>query len=413
MECERDFIRFLHWTGAMVALGALLAVMLVLVVDPYRIYHLVDWPGFNHIKPAPERYQEEIKLSAARALHANLIMLGNSRAEIGFNPDTRYFAAHGYSAYNLAISGSGIATARRQFDYIRSAGEKPAVVLLGLEFIDFLLDPALAPAPYRAPQTRHAVDGWEWQFDAIFSLNSASDAIKTLLIQRRPEAETVTARGFNPLLEYRKFAREGGYYSIFQQRAAENARSYVRKPRGVISPLTGSSQEWQELRGIFAALPPDKTEVALIIYPYHAQILAMFEQIGLWPAFDEWKSLLAREVDAARAAHPNANITLWDFSGFSPYQCETIPARGDTASHTRWYWEAGHFKPALGELMLTRMLERPSAPDKLGFPLTSSRLPENRRRIAAERAACAAAYPQLFSDVATLLAAARERGAAP
>ncbi|HAT33976.1 MAG TPA: hypothetical protein DCW29_24970, partial [Janthinobacterium sp.] len=308
----------------------------------------------------------------------------------------------------LAISGNGIATARREFDYMRAAGARPAVTLLGLEFMDFLLDPAQAPPPASSGPASYPVDGLRWRFDTVFSLTAAMDAVKTVLIQRRPEAETVSARGFNPLLEYRAFARTGGYYDIFQQRAEENAKSYAGKPRGLVFAQTGSSPEWQELRGIFAALPAGATELDLVIYPYHAQILAMFEQVGLWPVFEQWKGLLAAEVEAARRAHPQARITLWDFSGYSPYQCETIPAKGDTRRSTRWYWEAGHFKPALGDIMLERMLERPLAADGPGFALTPSTLAQNRRRIGAERAACERAYPQLFADVARLIGAARK-----
>lgn len=408
MAANRDFVRFLTWTTAVIFVGALLAVLLVVVVDPYQIHRLVDIPGFNRIKPTPDRYQEEIKLTGARAMNANVFMMGNSRAEIGLNPDYTGFSAHGYSAYNLSISGTRVSTARREFEYLRDVGQKPAMIVLGLEFLDFLIDPSTSQPPYQVAKSAHAVDGLKWKFETLFSLSSTLDAMKTLQIQHRPEAETMTLRGFNPLQEYKKYAREEGYNALFQQRAMENAKSYVRKPRSLIAPETGSSRDLDELRAFFSAVSKENTELHLIIYPYHAQILAMFEQTGLWPLFEEWKRLLAREVDAVRKANPDSRITLWDFSGFSNFQCEIIPEKGDTTKSTQWYWEAGHFKPALGDVMLARLLDKPKEPfvtGDLGFPLTLSGLDENRQRIERERAACLASYPELFSDVAKIVRA--------
>ena len=92
---NREFVRFLSWTSAIIVIGAAMVMTLVFVVDPYRIYRFIDQPGFNHIKPAVGRYQEEIKITGARTIKANAFILGNSRAEIGFNPDYTGFAQAG------------------------------------------------------------------------------------------------------------------------------------------------------------------------------------------------------------------------------------------------------------------------------------------------------------------------------
>jgi hypothetical protein len=85
-------------------------------------------------------------------------------------------------------------------------------------------------------------------------------------------------------------------------------------------------------------------------------------------------------------------------------QCERIPAPGDTHSATQWYWEAGHFKSTLGERVLQRIL---GAETPFGFRLAHDNLDANRRRVAAERAQCASAYPEVFAGARELVAAAR------
>lgn len=410
MASSKHFSRFLAWTALATISGVVLCVALVVVVDPYRLYRLVDLPGFNRVKPQPERYQKEIKLAGARAVHANVFIVGNSRAEIGFDPDYRDLSAPGLSPYNLALSGRKIQTAREQLDYLQKAGQRPVKLIVGVDFLDFLINPASASVQPALPRPASLADDLKWKFDVLFSMTSVSDAIRTLAIQRATEAETITALGFNPLREYVKIARDDGYYPIFQQRAAEYARKFVSAPHGLIASDSGSSNDFNQLRDILANAGRGQTEVYVVIYPYHAQILAMFEQAGLRSVFEEWKTLLAHQIDAVRAAQPDARIVLWDFSGYSAIQCEAIPAKGDKRSQTKWYWEAGHFKPALGNLMLARMLGQaglPLANGSIGFRLTSSTLAENRRRFERERTECIASYPMLFRDSVILMEKAR------
>lgn len=398
MASSNDFSRFLAWVGVVVGGGIVLAITLVVIVDPYRLYRLVDLPGFNGIKPAPERYQEQIKLTGARALQAKVLIAGNSRAEIGFDPEYRGLTAAGLSTYNIALAGTAISVSKRELEYLRSVDLAPAKLIIGVDFLDFLLDPARPPA---APKPAPPQDAFHWQFDALFSMTSVLDALQTLRIQRTEDTETLTARGFNPLREYRKQVRHDGYYPLFQQRATEYAKTFVRKPRGLVSDATGRSRGLDEYRAILTHAAHDQTELHVLIYPYHAQIMAMFERAGLEPVFEQWKRLLVRDMEAIRKSNPGAKITLWDFSGYSSFHCEAIPAKGDKASSPQWYWEAGHFKPALGNLVLARVLggsARPVSPDGLGFALTAASLAENAQRIAAERAACIGAAPGLFRD---------------
>lgn len=402
MPEDRKFARFIKWMAASVIFGAALVAAFVVLVDPYRIYRLVEVVGVNIIKPAPERYQQELKTVAARAVGADIFLMGNSRVEVGLNPADIEFAGQKRSPYNLAVAGSGVGTAHRQFEALR-ARNPPAILVLGVEFLDFLVDPRGADLPV---QPKSTFERMQWKIDTVFSLNAFLDALRTLQIQHSDEASTMTARGFNPLNEYRGYVRQQGYQAIFRQRAEESAKSIGRKPHGLIRTQSGTSSDWQELRALLDGAATERAQIHLVIYPYHAQILAMFERAGLWPTFEQWKSLLVREVERTRQMHPGVEVTLWDFSGFGPIQCERIPAKGDFSSAPQWYWEAGHFKSALGDLVLERMLSRGghnTAPAGLGIALDAQNFDENRIRIAREREACASSYPELFKEVADLI----------
>jgi hypothetical protein len=291
-------------------------------------------------------------------------------------------------------------------------GQTPRKVILGLDFLDFLVRPSRPPATVRAAQPGYTVDELHWKFDAMFSLTSLMDALTTLQIQHGAEVKTITPEGFDPLLEYNKYAREEGYFAIFRQRAIEYARTFIRKPHALTVGDTGTSPGLDDLRAIMAIAARDNIELQILIYPYHAHMLAMFEQTGLWPAFEQWKELLAQEVATVQKKNPEARIALWDFSGFSIIQCEPIPPINDKHAVTRWYWESGHFKQSVGDLILARLSEKkPGASmqsDKLGFRLMSSNLLENQARVARERSDCLASTPQIFDDASRLVQDARK-----
>jgi len=388
------FKSYLAILALLLAAGAVLLGAFVFVVDPYGLYGVVRRDNFNAVKPGLSRYQNQIKQEHALRRQPRFIILGNSRAEIGFDPRASALAALG-AGYNLAIPGTGLATSASQFAQLRQAGVRPRTVIVGMEFIDFL-NPAVAPVARPAPAAAAPAHGHAfWRFDALFSLASVKDAVHTLRIQHDGEAATMSADGFNPLLDYGGHARRDGYHKMFAQRAQESAANLRRKStRGL------ATEDFQLLRNFLLAMAATQADVKLVIYPYHAQMLAMFEAAGLWPLFEEWKAQLVQEIGAVRARYPDARISLTDFSGYGAYNCEPIPAANERGTATRWYWEAGHFKKALGDIVLRRVMSpQDSAPDdgQFGMSLDGVSLAQNRERIAQERGSCAAAQPALFS----------------
>jgi hypothetical protein len=400
---QPDFARFLGTFALLLGAGIGAVMAFVVLVDPYGLYGFVGPTRFNTVKPGLSRYQAEIKQIRAQRINPDFVILGNSRAEIGFDPKATALKAAGARGYNLAIPGVGIDTSMRQMSQLQAAGVTPKTVILGVEFLDFVRNRAVPSAP-GATQAAVPAGPSFWQFDALFSLASVKDAIRTLRIQHDDEAITTTMDGFNPLKEYRGYVRGDGYYKIFQQRAEENSRSFRRKSTSALGP-----EDVKRLHAFLQLTAASKADVKLVIYPYHAQILAMFEAAGLWPLFEEWKRELAVAVAEATRNNPNVSITLLDFSGYGPYNCERIPDASEVRAATQWYWEAGHFKKELGDIVLARVMTEPSqiahAP-AFGTRIEASSVQANADRIAAERRVCAAAHPDMFKAARQLMAKA-------
>ncbi len=395
MAAEAQAQRFLRWFFVALAVTLLVLIALVVIVDPYDLYGLPPISGFNAIKPRPERLQEEIKLTQVRRAHPTALILGNSRAEVGFDPSNAVFARRGLPAYNMAIPGIPITSSAALLRDALRAGVRPEVIIVGVDFPDFLSDrDAVVPASTPANPSR--LYALSWRAEALFSLASVIDALRTLLVQRNPEAAVATAQGFNPLAEYNGLVRREGHYALFAQRAQENARRYLSLPRALGGPRQ-ESPGMAALKDILETARAQGIEVHLVVYPYHAQILYMFEYAGLGTLFEDWKSNLAR------LAERSPRTTLWDFSGFGSRACERIPGPRDKATRTKWYWEAGHFKASLGNLMLERVLGVSPTTGDFGMRVDTASVAANRTRIARERQACETAYPELNKQTRELM----------
>jgi hypothetical protein len=393
---------YLKGLASACALMLLVLLAVIVIIDPYGLYRIVDMQGFNHIKPGLSRYHEQIKLEHAIHKRTTNVILGNSRAEIGFDPSSSVLKDITPRFYNLAVPGSSLATGLRQLHALNGEGTKLQNVIIGVEFLDFLDSPAHVNPPLVAKEKLPLTFGLEslkWKFDALFSLTTVKDTWKTVRIQNDAEAETITGDGYNPLNEYKRFVRMDGYRAIFQQRAVENAANYVKKSESVLS-----DGEFSVLAAVLDESGKSKTRTVLIIYPYHAQIMFMFERAGLSPLFSEWKKRLALMVGEANKKRPDNVIELFDFSGFG-ITCTFIRGNDTRISESPLYWEAGHFKKAMGDMVLSNVFDRFAISANISGILAGSKIisdaneegfEKNAKRLREERANCIDKAPKLL-----------------
>jgi hypothetical protein len=203
--------------------------------------------------------------------------------------------------------------------------------------------------------------------------------VATVRAQHEPYPTSLTEAGFNPKLDYVGIARREGYYALFRQRDQENALAYMRGPKSILQAGRRPGAGFDAVDAIIALARTRGIKLRFVIYPYHAHTLVLFQLTGLWPAYEDWKRELARRIDAAQGT---ADVQLWDFTGFSPYADERVPGPGDTRSELQWYWEAGHFKKALGDVLLGEMFAARVDDERWGHRLTGggveARLREQR-----------------------------------
>lgn len=348
---------YLRWMLATAALLVAAVALFVVLVDPLGVFGSPRIAGLNAVKPHFEHDRELTHWMGAKRLCSKTAIFGNSRAEIGFNPMSDALLAHGLPAYDNAIPGTSADLSYRQLKWLAEAGCMPSTVFLGVDFFDFLgaqAAPAMS-ALDAAPAPR--IDA-NFVAQNVLSLTGLQDSIETVAIQQARHPATLTDRGFDPLDNYVAEVERNGAYALFRQKAQDNIRTWRRlAPR--IQPGPGVVCDTEQ--GIDAFVTRARAadaKVYLVIYPYHAETRLIVERLGLGALFAQWKK---RIVDlAARHREPGQEIEVWDFSGLSPQTLEAIPAPEDRRTQLKWFWEAGHFKPALGDVALARMLGEPN-----------------------------------------------------
>ncbi len=384
--------RFLKTWLLTTVLGLLFVMGFNLVVDPYGVFRLFELSGFNHHKPRAATQVHAAKRHGLERVQPRGLILGNSRADIGLDPRHPAWPPSARPVYNLAVPGAGMGAAYR---YLKQAFEQgsPRLVVLGLDFMDFPHPLAPKPEDYTGPQglveAAPPQQSWrqrlEEQFTLLLSLSATLDSFYTVAAQRLPETADMTALGFNPLREYAGYVRTEGHYALFRQRDLENFKNQLRYPANLYFADAAGSPSIDTLRALIRDCQQRNIELRLYIHPYHAHLNESLIAAGLWPTFENWKREIARIV----AQEGQGKVPLWDFSGYNTITTEPVPKQGDTKTRMQWYWESGHYKKAVGDMILDRVLghgepSRP-IPEDFGARLDTGTLEAHLRRIQAAR----------------------------
>ena len=392
------------WFGSSVALlGAVVAINLV--VDPYGLFRIVDVAGLNRVKSQAGERGPLFKHTGVERMHPSGLILGNSRAEVGFDPQSPAWPAWARPAFNLALPGAGISAVAGDFAKALR-GTTPRLVVVGLDFLDFRVDPA-SDETFTAPAaSTDALPEMRERASALITMSALVDSLATVRAQHEPYPTSLTAAGFNPKRDYVGIARREGYFALFRQRDQENALTYLRGPKGVFQAGGRPAPGFDAVDSIIALARARGITVRFVIYPYHAHTLMLFHLTGLWPAYEDWKRELVSRVDAAQGT---MDVEIWDFTGFSPYADERVPQPGDTRTELQWYWEAGHFKKSLGDLLLANMLDARPDGERWGRRLAGRSVEERLLEQRAARDDYERRHREDVADLRALVAAATRR----
>ena len=386
---------YLAWWSSITALCLCAAAVVNVIVDPYSVYGLVDLRGLNHVKPHAGTHGEAAKMHMLARAAPVALVLGNSRAEVGFDPEHAAWPQAMRPVFNAALPGTGPGTSLQFLRHAlavarQTGGPAPRLVVWGVDFMDFL------PSPQSLPATTKSVIASEGgdlrtvtgRMQATLTLDALLDSLATVAAQRDPYSQHLTAQGFNPMRDYERIAAQEGYRALFRQRSESQVRTLVAWAALSPRPRVDQAEEFETVRQVMALCAQEGIELKIVLYPYHARLLHAVRLAGIWSELEAWKMALVRTV-AEESLRLGSRVPVWDFALFNSRMVEMVPRPGDRQSVLLGYWEAGHFKQALGDLVLARVLDAVAVDDEFGLQLSSLNVPavlERQRQLADEHA---------------------------
>ncbi len=363
-------------------LGMLTLVALVnVIIDPYGIYGWVNIAGFNRNKTQAIAESRMVKPYLIDRMHPATLVLGSSRIEVGFDPESEAWPEALRPVLNLGLPGSG---PYGQFRILQDAlaTTHPKLVLMGISFADAQLVPVRdasnasvsAVATEFDARLRIAEDGTpnadfrlarvKDTATTLLSLSALGDSILTVLNQNIADRSSLTALGFNTAGDFKELVRTDGENNLF---AAKDREKIADTIRWAADPHLDT----ESVAKAIALAQQHHAEVVVVIAPVYVGEIEIYRQSGVIKRYDDWRRQIS---DIVAAAARNGKVSLWDFSAISPYTTEALPPAGDRTTQLHWFWETNHFRPAVGELVIKRIFGE--GPADFGTLITPTTLPQ-------------------------------------
>jgi hypothetical protein len=353
------------WTVAWIAL----AVGFNLLVDPYRLLDLAEFPGVNARRPQMGFHERMVKPYEVARAQPQTLLLGNSRMEIGFDPRDPAIAALPGPVYNLGVQ---LASLREQRAMLRHALATAPVrrVFVGIDVIDFLKQPKPRSEPSTARlATPEQPRGWGMRLarlgdlvQSYASLKATSDSVATVLGQGR-RGEHRTRDGVDPFDELALVVEAEGSAGVFGLNLGAFEKTHLARTGGL------DPAHLAEFADLVRTIADAKLEAVFFIHPYHARVLEKIEAKGLMGAVEAWKRSLLATLAQVAAEQGTPPYPLWDFADLDPVTTEPVPT-ADKPAAMRWWWEASHYKPAVGARMIASMTGSAPPAERIGIRLT-------------------------------------------
>jgi hypothetical protein len=403
--------RFLGiWLVSLLGLAAMVLAITV-GIDPYGVIGTPTVRGINADKVAAADRPRLTKPLMVERRDWQTLILGASNTDVGMNPESDAWPVPLRPVFNYAIDG-GDPVAQLRFLQHALVSIHPKLILVAIELEDAMrgppgtvkASPAVEAAEAAAygyedrmrvlrdgtPNPAYALNRVKDTVFATFSLQALQDSVLTVLRQNDPERTRETAQGQNSAGNFAKWLRTEGSYTLVMDKDRE------RTPKLLAWAAAGGLTTTAPLGEIVRAGHAHGAEVIVFIMPSYVDQLEVLRQTGLMPLFERWKMDVARTLESADPAA--APTPLWDFSGISQYTTELLPGARDLDHPLHWFWEPIHFRTALGDVMVRRMLDGAGS---WGDRITTQNLPARAAQQAALQRQWAETHP---ADVARLAA---------
>ncbi|MDD5460986.1 MAG: hypothetical protein PHG00_05050 [Methylococcales bacterium] len=349
MAIKQFVIRFLCATLSVLALIGLFNY----IVDPFWYYRDIEIKGFNAVKLKFRDVERHVKPPLLIREQPEAIILGSSFAEIGFDPNNKFFTDHGrLKGMNFALAGAPWEMVQCHFEFA-AAHARIKRALIGFHPDNM---------PLADCEKDFASIGQVNIGEFLLSMSTLRASIKTIRKQdTQKPSHTRDGRFF--------FVRDDSGVNIrfgedFMRRKKQRPRC-VKASDMLFNSGAGNALDLNGLRRMIKTAKEHHIELVLVAYPQHAYSLELDNQCGdqddHWRAMQQIASLIEAEAEPYQ-------VHAWHFYNYNDITTEPI---GTTAK----YWQDSmHFNFEMGDVMLADIFgENPDGP-KFGRPIATNRI---------------------------------------
>ncbi|GHF99274.1 hypothetical protein [Thalassotalea marina] len=341
-------------------------------IDPFAMYWSPQIEGVNQKKPQASNRIRVTKPFRLTQVQPQVLIMGNSRTELGLSPEHEVFADK--KVYNLSIAG---ATLHYQIDHILYAIQEVnqlETIILGIDFFDFLVSKETGHHSENQRQYQHRLApfaNWQSQkkygveiLSLIYSLDALSSSATTLMSQQLV-TDNITNLGFNDAQSYVRIMKNEGKIPLFAQKLAFIDNKLQEKSWQLrINNKDHYSPKFDKLKELIVAAKNNGIELKLFINPYHYSYLHKISDNGYFDLYLKWKEMLTVFVND----NQNELLQITDFSGFNEFTLE--PENFEAPfNNMKWFWEPAHYNRELGDVILNTIYT--NSTDSFGKPLTT------------------------------------------
>lgn len=343
--------RFLQSAAKLIGLVMLVLAITNIVRDPFGVFTSLR----GEVTTEPLGHIERWRTSTAyviRAVQPQALILGNSRAKIGYRPGHSAFG--NLRTYNASLPSGTPYESLRNYEHANQLN-RISMVFWGLDFDigtnasavdgDFT-EARLAVSRAGVPQALDFGDvaalAFQYRWLPWFSHEDDSRAPHFDPSGRWVDfASTSNAKRWHDQVSAETF--------IFKVINAEYVNDYV----AVITEA-------------FESAAHNGTPMRIVINPTHMEQQYLIEAAGLEHLDCRWKQQLVQKAAEVRRDR-NLDLELWDFSGASRYT--SVPIPDDLSEGVEGYYEFSHFTPELGDKVLSRVFATPGFDPAFGVRL--------------------------------------------
>ncbi len=316
------------------------------LVDGSSSHHL---PNSGGVFPRTTGHSALSKLYYLSIEHPEVVFFGSSRVEVGLPTDP--ILVGGGSVYNAGLSASSFA------DFSALAIHtlhitKPKVIVMGIDFPSFKTKQGTSGLDHSLlSMSRYNYFANRIPFDIRQSL-SLSATRETIHSVHSLIAKEKYDEGVTPISVAGQMTEE--YMENLILSRGKAAIAFQKKIELAFLPPPSEIETdgaMKLLDNTISTACGEKVVIRIFINPIHALAEHAVFEYGAWDRLEKWKIDLAA---IATKYQTNCDVRIVDFSGYNSITSETITGLSPTKRLNN-YWEASHYKSAVGKLILKRL----------------------------------------------------------